>query len=100
MKVLDRLLIDRFVEDVKAALAMEDKSILQTCGSASAWAGSYMKKPDGMDFVEFNFYCDIVGNELVVRNILRVDKRKHRGLPADHNPLRLRVNGKWWRDWA
>lgn len=97
MKLLDKLLINEFVQQVKTALAKEDESILAISGSAGSWAWSHMTRPSGMDWLEFSTYSDTVGDELVVQGILKVDKRKKRGLPG-HNPLRLRLSKKWYNE--
>lgn len=95
MKLLDGLLIKEFEKQVKAGLAGEDKSILQTCGSVEAWASAYMERPPGMGWVEFYAYTEVVGENLVVQNVLKVDRRKHRGM-SEYNPSRLRISRSWY----
>ena len=97
MKLLDKLLISEFVQQVRMSLAKEDESVLAVSDSASSWAWSNMAIPDSMDWPEFSAYSDAVGDELVVHGILKVDKRKKRGLPG-HNLLRLRLSRKWYNE--
>jgi len=103
MKLDERTLYD-FVQQAKIALTKEDESILAVSGSACSWAWAHMTRPHGgygegfdMDWVEFSAYSDAVGDELVVQGILKVDRRKKRGLTG-HNPLRLRLSKKWYNE--
>jgi hypothetical protein len=93
---LDQALIDKFVEEVKAELAEASELILLPCGTAWAWAASYMWKPVKMNFDEFEAYADAAGAELVACGVLKPDHRKHRGMPT-RSAERMRVSQSWWR---
>jgi len=99
MKILSRFQIDEFVQQVKTALAEEDESILAINGSAGSWARQHLTTPPSkvdMDWPEFYAYSDVVGDELIAQGILKVDRRRKRGLR--HSPLRLRLSRKWYNE--
>ena len=93
---LDQALVGQFAEEVKAELAEASELILLPCGTARAWAASYMLCPADMDSLERDAYIDAVGKELVAQGVLKADNRNHRGMPA-RSPGRMRVGQSWWK---
>lgn len=87
MKLLDKLLIDEFVQQVKATLTADDGEVLAICHDADTWDWSCMTRPINMNWSEFNAYSKAVGGELVLQEIL-----------IGHNPLRLRLSKKWYNE--